>query len=331
MSSAVVGAGSTVPPGRTPSYGRLFGSAAFAQIVGGILLLYVGGITLSLTRLVGISSGPGLSIYAPWVVDGPWAVGALIGWGALVAIVIGSLLRGRVERRLEVEPSRTLIVASVAIGGYAPWFFTSSVPGRAVLSLFLMPAVVRVLAFDSTARPRRLPGRIELSRRQLSIGVVIAVFALVLPYSLLHPFSVNGFGSSIGGDGESTAIATISPGQEASLAAGMQSGNLPLTVTSVRLIHGPDLVISDVRSNGSPWSTPEISGVRIHLSARGSLWISYDVKLDACPTNPTGVTRIRITYTQLGLPLEQTVSLAGNDTLLTCNTYASGLRAARSP
>jgi len=320
MSSAVVGAGPAVPPGRTPSYGRLFGSAAFAQIFGGILLFYLGGITLSLTRLVGISSGQGLFIYAPWVVDGPWAVAALIGWGALVAIVIGSLLRGRVERRLEVEPSRALIIASVAIGGYAPWLLTSSVPGRTVLSLLLMPAVVRVLVFDPPARPRRLPGRFELSRRQLLIGAVVAVCALVLPYSLLHPFSVNGSGTSIGGGDGSTATATVSPGQEAWLGAGLQSGNLPLTVTSVRLIHGPDLAISDVKSNGSPWPAPEISGVRIHLKARGQLWITYHVKLDACPTNPSGVTRIRITYTQLGLPLEQTVSLADNDTLLTCNT-----------
>jgi hypothetical protein len=320
MSSAVVSAGSTVPPGRTPSYGRLFGSAAVAQIVGGMLLLYVGGMTLSLTRLVGVSSGQGLFIYAPWVVDGPWALAASIGWGALVAILIGSLLRARVERRLEVELSRALIVAAVGIGGYAPWLITSSDPGRPFLSLFLVPAVVRVLVFDSTARPRRLPVRFELSGRRLLICVAVAVFALVLPYSSLHPFSVNGSGTSIGeGGGGSTTTATVSPSEEAWLAAGLQSGNLPLTVTGVRLIHGPDLVISDVKSNGSPWPAPETSGVRIHVKARGELWIGYHVKLDACPTNPSGVTGIRITYTQLGMSLEQTVSLAGNDTLLTCN------------
>ena len=323
VSTAVVRAGgSAFSPERSPGYWRLFRSATLAQVAGGFVLYFVGSLTLWLTGLVGLSSNSALAIYAPWVVDGPWALFASVGWGILVSVLIGSLLRERVIRRCGVVPSRTLTLASVAIGGYAPWLFTASSGGRAFLSLFLVPGVLRVVAFDSSRGPRQLPHGLELSRRQLAVGLALSMFALVLPYSLLHPFSVHGTGSS----GDSTAgngsIDTVAPGRAIWLGVGLQSGDLPLSVTSVRLFHGADVEISDVTI--SQFFDPETGVPRapVHVGARGQLWIGYKITLVHCPnpTMPVGVERVRIDYSQLGLPLEQTVTLAGNGTLLACST-----------
>jgi hypothetical protein len=56
------------------------------------------------------------------------------------------------------------------------------------------------------------------------------------------------------------------------------------------------------------------------VGARAQLWIGYEIKLvNGRPAAPVGVGRVRLDYRQLGLALEQTVSLAGNQTLLACN------------
>lgn|GEM_PF-3980736 len=58
----------------------------------------------------------------------------------------------------------------------------------------------------------------------------------------------------------------------------------------------------------------------MRVGARAQLWIGYEIKLvNGRPAAPVGVGRVRLDYRQLGLALEQTVSLAGNQTLLACN------------
>jgi hypothetical protein len=158
-------------------------------------VLFVVEVLVSLSALVGVASSS-FSIYAPWVIDGPWALVASIGWGVLVAALIGAILRERVAARTGVVVSPGLALVSVAIGGYAPWLLSASGNARIALSLLLVPAVLQLVAFDHRGAARRLPRAVELSGRHLLATLGISALVLVLPYSLLHPLSIHGYGGS---------------------------------------------------------------------------------------------------------------------------------------
>jgi hypothetical protein len=107
------------------------------------MCLFAIGVVLSLVSLVGLSTD-NLRIYAPWVVDGFWPLLASLGWGLLVVALVAAFVRGGSAQ----PPSRVLTMSSVAIGGYVPWLPAVTTSGRAALSAFLLPAVLRVAAYD---------------------------------------------------------------------------------------------------------------------------------------------------------------------------------------
>jgi hypothetical protein len=322
MSTAVATA--AVPRGGSgrPRYGTLFGSAAFAQIVGW-LCLFVVSVLVSLSGIVGLSSGR-LSVYAPWVIDGPWSLLASIGWGVLVSAVIAAILRERVVACTAVPVSRGLTVVSVAIGGYAPWLLTASGPGRTVLSLLLVPAVLQLVAFEHSGGARALPRAVDLSGRHLVATLAISVLVLVLPYALLHPLAIRGSGQSGGNftTNDSGFLYSVRPGQLVHAQSGIETGVLPITVTGVRpLASASDVRIVKVAIAGNvPLSELPVAsgGLALAVPARHLLWVGFAVRLTDCRSQAAGVTRIRISYRELGLSLSQTVPLAGSDTLLTC-------------
>jgi len=294
----------------------------FAQIAGG-LCLFAGGALLSWTSLVGLGSGSNVSIYAPWVIDGPWAFVASIGWAALVVALIGSILRGRIKAHDGALLSSGLTLGSVAIGGYTPWLLSATPTGRLGLSLFLMPAVLRLVAFDGSGQPRVVPWRIELPRR-LRVGALLcAAAALVGPYALLHPFAIHGSGQS-GGTFTNTAsgfLYSARPGEAVQAEAGLQLGLFPITVTDVRLVALPrEIRVLRVTLGSNPPLLQPTPHARLHarVGARHSLWIGYAVTLTRCPSQTAAITRIRISYRELGLSLTQTVPLAGSNTILSC-------------
>lgn len=55
------------------------------------------------------------------------------------------------------------------------------------------------------------------------------------------------------------------------------------------------------------------------VAARHALWIGYALALRRCPSEPVAITRIKVSYRELGLSLTETVPLAGTKTLLTCS------------
>ena len=322
MGTAVVGEAYAGPPAKTPGYWRLFGPSMFALFFGTIGLFAIV-LVLSLTAIVGINSGTNLLLYAPWVIDGPWALAASVGWAALVSAMIGSILLGRVRTRIGVSLSRVLSWAAVAIGGYLPWLVTTSPTGRLGLSLLATPAALRFVAFDGAGRPRALPSSFYVPRRYRLAALLVVIAAIVGPYALLHPLSVHGSGESGGNftDGDAGYAYTVRPGEPVQAELGLQTGAFPITVTGVRLVHLPSAVrVIRVSRGSSPalLHQPQSPRFSIRVAARDSFWIGYAVALRRCPSNPVAVTQLKVSYRELGLSLTQTVPLAGSNTLLSC-------------
>lgn len=322
MGTAVAGEAYAGPPPKDPAYWRLFGPSAsslFFGTVGLFALVWA----LSLTGLLGINSGTNLLLYEPWVIDGPWALVASVGWAGLVSVLIGSLLVARVNTRLGVSLSRVLCGASIAIGGYLPWLVTTSPTGRLGLSLFVTPAVLRLVGFDGAAQPRTLPRRIILPRKYQRAALLCVVAGVVGPYSLLHPLSVHGIGGPGGNltNGESGWSYAVRPGEAVQAEVGLQAGIFPITVTGARLVGLPRSVRVIRLSHGSDPALlhpapPARFSVRV--AARHSLWIGYAVVLRRCLSQPVAITQVELSYRELGLSLTQTVPLAGSNTILSC-------------
>ena len=321
MSTAAVDAYAG-PSRNGAGYWRLFGASALAQLAGGVCLFAIVAV-LSWTSLLGLNSGSNLLIYAPWVIDGPWVLVASIGWAALVSVLIGSFLVARVETRFGVPPSRVLTWASVAMGGYLPWLLTTTPKGRLGLSLFLMPAVLRLVAFGGSGQPRVLPPRFDIPRRSLFTALFCVAAVLVGPYALLHPLAVHGTGG--GGSFTTTDAGYLYQerlGQPLQAEVGLQVGVFPITVTGVRLVGLPRRIrLIRIALESSPLLLPTSATARLpaRIAARQSLWIGYAVALTRCPSQPVAITRIKLSYRELGLSLTQTVPLAGSNTLLTCS------------
>jgi hypothetical protein len=322
VSTALAARQPAQPSGR-PGYWRLFGVAAFAQFFGAIALLGIG-ILLSLTSLVGLNSGAGLVTYAPWVVDGPWAALGDIGWGLLVVALVAVLIRERIQTLLGLKVSRVLTLAAVALAGYLPWVVASTATGRVLISLLVMPAAVSGVVFDATGEPRRLRPVWELSGIRHAALLGASALALVTPFALLHPLSVHGNGEDGGGTYEQSAggfVYTVRPGHLVAASVGLQGGLFPIRITRIEIVPSSSAlrVVRITRGSTPPFMRP-VRRWALHfaVSARGSFWIGFAVELTRCVSQPVAVGAIRISYTQLGLPLSQTVSLSGNDTLLAC-------------
>jgi hypothetical protein len=332
MSTAAVTVGAPLESGRRPGYWKLFASTAVSQLGAG-LCLFVVVAALSAVSLVGANLND-LSMYGPWVIDGPWPLVASLAWGTLVVGGVSAFVRRRLAAP---RPSRLLTMTAVAIAGYAPWLLVSSPGGRAGLSLALLPATLAVIGYDASGCPRRLPRALGSSTRALRAALAIAALALIVPFTLLHPFAVQGTGI---GDTPATTgsgyLYSARPGRLVQQEVGLQGAEFPITVTRVQLLgnitplrivrvapgsNPPVQVWVRVAPGGpSPTSLPFHAPPRfpVRLGARHTLWIGWAVTLRHCPTEQASVTRIRISYRELGLALTQTVGLARNSTLLRC-------------
>jgi hypothetical protein len=329
VSTVAVTIGAPLEPGRRPGYWKLFRNTAVSQIGAGICIFGVV-VALSAASLVGASFND-LSMYAPWVIDGPWPLVASLGWGALVVACVSAFVRGRLGTP---RPSRVLTMSAVAITGYAPWLLAITPAGRAGLSLVLLPLALAVIGYDARGRPRPLPRVLEPSTRALLAALVTAALALVAPYTLLHPFGVRG--SGVGGNFTATAsgyLYSARPGQLVQNMVGLQGSVFPITVIGAHLLGDTTpLRIAAVAPGSNP---PVQAWVRVapggpipprrpvarfpaRVGAGGTFWIGWAVTLRHCPSQQAGVTRLRISYRELGLTLTQTVALGSNSTLLRC-------------
>ncbi len=318
MSTAAVAIPVARGPTR-PGYWFTF-RGVFPGLVAGAGCLWVVCVVLSLSSLVGLSSSS-FAFYAPWVIDSPWSMAAMLGWGCLVSALAGSFVHRRMQRRTGVSLSRGLTLASVAAGGYAPWLVSTTPGGRVALSLLATPAILRVAAFERSGQPRQLPARVELSRRRVVALLLCSALALVMPFALLHPFALRGSGQSGSGSLVTSGwLYDAPPGTRVRADAGLQTGLFPVTVTSVHLVGQMQAlrVLRVAIGDNGPVPGARARNLPVRIAAGDSVWISYTLALRYCPYPPASITRIRIGYRELGLALSQTVPLADGNTLLSC-------------
>jgi len=310
-------------PGTPPGSWRLV-RATVPGLILGVIALWAIGIALSLTGLVYTAAGGGVSIFAPWVLDGPWSLAADAAWGALVCALLAAPVRERVRTRTGGAPiSRVLTVASIAAGGYLPWLLTGASGARGALALLATPALLRAVAFERSGVPRRLPPALELGNRRLASLGAFGVLVLIAPFALLHAIAIDGTSQS--GNARSTSsgfLISVAPGHVVVAQSALRAGLVPITVTAVTPLTNSRIVrIVRVRLElGAPLIP---SGSRLALpvrvGARRSLWVGFALTLRRCPFGTqTGITRIRVRYRELGISLTETVPLERSNVFLTC-------------
>jgi hypothetical protein len=306
-----------------PGYWKLLPGTLYGQVVGSIAL-WGACMVLALLAVAGISfSGDG--IYLPWQIDGAWSLTAAIGWGTLVATLMGVWVRQGVANRTGVTPALGWCMLAAGIGGYGSMLIAQSAGIEVLLAVGLTPPLVSVLAFESSGEPRPFPFAQTLSGGG-RIGILAALtLVLVAPYGLLHPFVANGSGaysSSMGSTSGDSGVYSVHVGQPVRVSAGLQGGRLGVTVTSVRLLaSSSELRLSDVvvttGDPGSPLS--KARGLPVVLHPRRLLWITYSAALTGCVGREGRVDRVRVYYRIWGLALSQTVPLQ-TPTALTCGS-----------
>jgi hypothetical protein len=320
MSTATAVLEGTSHPGGRPRYSFTFRAVAVGLITG-LAALWAICTVVSLLRVVGLSSPPGSTLYAPWVIDGPWSLAAVLAWGLLVSSLVAAFVGRRMQARTHTTVSRALMIVSVAAGGYGPWLLGTTVLARVVMSLLLTPAIVRVVVFEPSGQPRQLPARLELSAGRLAGLLLFAALVVVAPFALLHPFALRGSGESGGASVSAGWQYDVQPGQIVKAEAGLETGLFPVTVTAVRVLGQSRAlrILSFTPGDNAP-VTASGAGLPMRIAAGQSLWVSYKLALRYCTDPPASITRIRVSYRELGLALTQTVPLAGSNTLVSCTT-----------
>jgi hypothetical protein len=317
-------------PGR-PGYWRVLRGVLYGQFVGSVGL-YGLCLALALARLrLGFT---GDAVYRPWPVAGAWSLAADLGWGVLVAALLGTAVKVGVERRTGVTLARGWCVVAVALGGYGSLVVAQTSQAELVLAILFTPALVCGLAFDAAGGARPFPGAIGWHGRRARLLAALAL-VLVLPYGVLHPLVADGSGtvsppSPTGGwsgsssDSDSGDVYSVAPGQPVRALSGIHGGPFGLTVTGVRLAGVP----ADLRTlglsvapdgPGPPLGTgaPAAHGLPLALHPGGMIWITYSVALARCSASGVRVDRMLLSYRAFGLALTQVVRLQ-RATVLTC-------------
>jgi hypothetical protein len=308
--------------GRRPGYWLLLRRVLLGQVAGSLCLLAIAAV-LSRSSLASVDVS-NLSMYSPWLIDGAWSLAATLGWGLLVVALVGTVVRAALQARTGGTLSRGLIFIAVAIGGYGPALFDLSTAVRLTVSVTLTSAFVRGFAFERSGQPGRLPAAVELSRRRLAVILSIAAVLLVAPFALLHPLlsfaslETGALGSNPNPDGQ--PIYRLSPGQPIQLETAMKPGNLPITVTGVRILGTGELLRVDgvtVSANSSHDPSLHLSTLPLRVEAGHALWISAKLALVRCRASTVTISAVAVSYRALGLsltqavPLDQDIAVAG--------------------
>jgi hypothetical protein len=290
----------------------------------GTLCLWIAASAFAWLSLVRVNLS-GLSIYAPWIVDGSWSAAASVGWAVIVVALIGSVVRATVQARTGGTLSRGLTLLAVAIGGYAPLVFATSSGPRIVLTALITPALVLILVFDGTGRPRHPAASVELSRWWLAVLVLASALVLVAPFAVLHPLlSFTNLETSPLGSNPNPGPPPgylLRPGDHVQITTALKPGDASITVTAVRLVgtNGAlrvDRIAARVNAMPVPFVPPTPRPLR--LAPWQALWISAQLTLTRCPATPVRLNAIRVSYREFGLSLSQTVPLDDSTTVLGC-------------
>jgi hypothetical protein len=310
--------------GGRPGYWAVLRRVLVGQIAGSFCLFLIT-VVVSQTSLASVDVS-GMSIYAPWLIDGPWALAACAGWGLLVVALVGSLVRAQVGERTAVTLSRGLTFAAVAIGGYGPTLFDLSTGARLLATVAVTSSLVLLLGFEPSGAARTLRGAVELSRRTLALILVATAVVLVAPFALLHP--LRSFASMESGPLNSNAsieglVYHLHAGGHFKIASAMKPAHMPITVTGVRFLGGGALLRVDrvtLTRNYPPWPfvTPAHRPLPLHLEAGQALWVGARLTLTRCTAPTVRVSAVTVSYRELGLSLHQTVGLDQAVTVAAC-------------
>jgi hypothetical protein len=290
----------------------------------GSLCLWVAASAFAWLSLVRVNLS-GLSIYAPWIIDGAWSAAASVGWAVIVVVLLGSIVRATVQARTGGTLSRGLTLLAVAIGGYAPPVFAASSGARIVLAALVTPALVLILVFDGSGQPRRPAAAFELSPRWLAALVVASGLVLVAPFAVLHPLLsfTNLETPSLGSNPNSSPPVgnVLRPGDHVQVTTALKPGDASITVTAVRFVGTGGVLRVDrvaTRVNTMPVPFVRPTPLPLRLNAWQALWISAQLTLTRCPATPVTLTAVRVSYREFGLSLSQTVPLDDNTNVPAC-------------
>jgi hypothetical protein len=312
--------------GGRPGYWAVLRRVLVGQIAGSLCLFLIT-VAVSQTSLASVDVS-GMSIYAPWLIDGPWALAACAGWGLLVVALIGSIVRAQVGERAGVTLSRGLIFAAVAIGGYGPTLFDLGSGARVVATVTLTSLLVLVAGFERSGAPRTLPGAFELSRRTLALILFATAVVAVAPFAVLHP--LRSFASMESGPLSSNPnieglVYHLGEGGHFKLASAMKPAHVPITVTGVNFVGAGGLLRVDrvtVMRNypAWPWGVRHHPPLPLHVGAGQALWVGARLTLTRCTTRTVRVSAVAVSYRELGLSLHQTVGLDQAVTVAACRS-----------
>jgi hypothetical protein len=295
--------------GARPSYTHVLLGTIYGQVAGSILLWATVFVLTSL-QLLGASKHGTTAIYLPWQLRGTWSIVATLGWGTLVAALMGSWVRLGVAGRTGVAPAWGWCVLSVAVGGYTSMLLTETTGALVLLAVVLTSTLVTVLAFESSGAARPFPGTQALPHAGW-IGLLATLTVLLAtPYSLLHPFV--GSGSALEGSaGRAGSLGrySVKVGHAVRVIEGLSDGLLGVTITGVRLLASTTalrtsgvVVTPDSPSSGT-------SRLPIALRAGQELWIASSATLARCVTPAARIDNARVDYRIWGLALSETVPL----------------------
>ncbi len=205
-----------------PRYSGVLRGTLYGQVLGSIVL-WGASFVLMLLKLVGESSRSADAIYLPWQIAGAWSLVAAVGWGTLVAMLIGTAVRLGVERSTGVTPAWGWCVLAVAAGGYVSLVFAPTSAAGLLMAVVLTPALLSVLAFESSGPARPFPGT-QAVPGVGRIGLLASIsLLLAAPYSVLHQFVGNGSGLEAGAS--SYGVYALKAGHSVRLSEGLSDGS----------------------------------------------------------------------------------------------------------
>jgi hypothetical protein len=233
-----------------------WGSTIWAVLRGYIFALVVLGVPVTVLWYAGVPLIPeAASEPGPWPIEGPWSIAADASLFVVVVSIASLIIHWSAAGTLGRPVSPLVVLAAVALTGYAP-FLSYRWVESGVLALLLTVAAVRYVGVD---RDHSLQvGRAGLA---LIVAILAAGTLTATAYALAHPLGLSETGGGFMVDEEHRFVS-----------ADLRNGGWgDLRIVSVESDAAP------VR--GVPWEAERFAGTVI--PARGEISISFAERV--CP------------------------------------------------
>lgn len=276
--------------------------------VWGTLLLVPAFLLLTGLHVIGEGNNDTLLIYLPWLPIGWWAVVASGAYGFLISLTIGWTVRSALARR-GVTVAYAWCFAAVAGGGYTAvligghrWM------SQTLIAVLLTSALVSLLGFDRRRMPRQPPTALAIGRRTAGL-CCLAALAVSLSYGLLHPFVGSSPDWLTSTPDAAPGDIVVHQGQTVSFIAQLSPARMRVNVAAVGLVghtQGLRLLRVNVAASGDVSAKPDLPNA---IPANSDAEVYATFRVDRCSLQTLSIHGVRLAYTALGVPLEQTVAL----------------------